>query len=88
VRRVPTGTKESQIARIDEDPEHRYEEPITFQQLLVCEDCGADFDHTFVTDLVDVEQLTDPPEDDVKCPGCGHEFHAVYSGWFNYGDAG
>lgn len=79
------------MARIDEPPETRYEEPVSLTQTVVCDQeqggCGADWVHTFITDLIDVEQMVETPEDDVVCPHCDRQFHIAYEGWHEFGGA-
>lgn len=68
------------------------EEPdklISFTANIDCEKCGTVFDATWTTDLIDVEQMQDPPVQDFTCPNpeCGHTEEYEYPGWSNYTDA-
>ena len=60
---------------------------LTFAANLDCPECELVFEGYWVDDSLDAEQMTDPPEDEFRCPRCGHVFEAEYPGYFNYGDA-
>lgn len=77
------------MARIDQAPEDRDSELLRINVFLDCPECDLTFDHTFPPQegVYENEDLIAPPEDDVTCPGCGHEWHAEAEVWFSHDDA-
>lgn len=61
---------------------------LVFTENVDCPSCGEMFLGTFTDDSMDVEDMAEPPSSSQECPGCGHRWVALATGWFNYGDAG
>lgn len=64
------------------------EPALVFTELVDCPACGLTFDADFFDPSDAVEDIVDPPTGDQLCPGCGHRWVAVLSGWNFYTEAG
>lgn len=78
------------MARKDEAPEDRDQQPLLLSSLLDCENCEMTFDEVFQAPdgVFEVEDLIDPPSKEVVCPSCGHDWVAEYGGWHEHESAG
>lgn len=64
--------------------------PLVFSEIVECPapDCGEEFDGEWRDDSLAVEDMTEAPKGVQKCPECGHEFEAPFTGWAMFGEAG
>lgn len=61
---------------------------LEFTETAECPDCETEFEATFYDDSDTIEDVTETPEGDFTCPGCGLIHHQVYSGWMFHSEAG
>lgn len=60
-----------------------------YTALLECPACELTFEAEWQEELLDQQQLDEPPVSDFTCPGCGHCMPSVsYPGWTFFGEAG
>lgn len=71
------------MARVDEDPEERDQEPLRLSQIVECAMCETMQEVEFVAPegVYDLEELTEAPETTHTCVSCGYEAEVTYSGW-------
>lgn len=55
--------------------------------IVECPVCEHEQEVVFQAQAIDIEQLRDPPEADVACEECDHEWRATYPGFIQYGYA-
>jgi hypothetical protein len=61
---------------------------LIFNAVVECTVCGELYDGEWTDDSDTVEDLTEPPVADQRCPGCGNRQEEEYPGWSSYGSAG
>lgn len=71
------------MARVDEDPEERDQEPLQLSQLVDCGMCGVAQEVFFRCDegVYTLEDMIDQPETTHTCVSCGYESEVTFSGW-------
>lgn len=71
------------MARIDENPEDRDQEPLRLDQMEECPSCEVLQDVVFQAPagVFELEDLTEAPEALVTCVSCQYVWKALYSGW-------
>jgi ferredoxin-like protein FixX len=77
------------MARVDEDPEDRDQEPLRLSQLVDCAMCKTTQEVEFVAPegVYEAEDLTEAPETTHTCVNCGYEAEVTYAGWTNTQEA-
>lgn len=71
----------------DTDLEKGTDAKLEFSANVECPDCALLFEGFWVSDAIDIEQITDPPEGEQLCPNCGCVFEETYPGWSVYNEA-
>lgn len=61
---------------------------LEFTARVECPECETEFEAVWLDDSITAEDMTEPPEGDFTCPGCGHIHHQVYPGWMFRSEAG
>lgn len=58
-----------------------------FNAIVACS-CGTSFEGSWVVELMDLQQLEEPPCADQECPACHYVMQTMpYPGWTFFGEA-
>lgn len=77
------------MARADIDPEDRDKvERLKLEAIVDCPDCDTMIDVIFVAppEVYELEDLTEPPTVEIRCPNCDTVWVQEYEGWMQHQD--
>lgn len=60
---------------------------LRFTENVECR-CGCVFEGVFHDDSMSVEDMTDPPIGEHRCPACAHQWVSEATGWSFFSEAG
>lgn len=74
----------------DSDEQSHLNLALRFTENVDCPVCGLVFEGVFIdrTGAMSVEDLTDPPVGEHRCPVCGHRWCSGLTGWTFFSEAG